>query len=157
MKRNNLCIENLHKGEILKGKIESITMYGIFVKLSNSQIGLIHREDVSYLKNNYPIEQFSIGNCIDVMVKSYDKNTGKISLSYKDANLDKTCNFENLKEGDIVSGTVRNRHENSVFVELEPNLIGLANYKSGISSGDHIKVMVKKISPETKKIKLEIL
>ena len=157
MKRNNLCIENLHKGEILQGKIESITMYGIFVRLSNSQIGLIHREDVSYLKNNYPIEQFSIGNCIDVMVKSYDKNTGKLSLSYKDANLSNECKIENLREGDIANGIVRNRHENSVFVELEPNLVGLANYKSGIASGDHIKVIVKKISPEIKKIKLEIL
>lgn len=157
MKKNSLNIENLHKGEVLKGRIENITMYGIFVKLPNSQIGLIHKEDVSYIKRNYPMEQFNIGEYIDVMVKSYDRNTGKLSLSYKDANLLSSYGKLKFKEGDIITGTVKNHHENSVFIEVEPNIVGLANYKSGVSYGEKVKVRVKKILPESKKIKLEII
>lgn len=132
-------------------------MYGIFVKLPNSQIGLIHKEDVSYIKKNYPVEQFNIGEYIDVMVKSYDRNTGKLSLSYKDANLLSSYEKLKFKEGDIITGIVKNHHENSVFIEVEPNIVGLANYKSGVSYGEKVNVRVKKILPENKKIKLEII
>ena len=145
----------MHKGEILKGQIENITMYGIFVKLPNSQIGLIHKEDVSYIKKNYPVEQFNVGEYIDVVVKSYDRNTGKLSLSYKETSL--FPSYEKFKVGDVVTGIVRSHHENSVFVEVEPNIVGLANYKSGVSYGEKVNVRVKKVLPESKKIKLEIL
>jgi small subunit ribosomal protein S1 len=157
MKKKILNFETLRKGDILTGKIESITQFGIFVKLPNSQIGLIHREDVSYIKGDYPIEEFIIGDTINVAVKSYDKNTGKLSLTYKDL-LD-PWNDKNIdfKEGDMILGVAKKHHENSIFVEVKPNVVGLANYKSGISYGDKVRVIVKKISPENKKIKLEIL
>ena len=67
---------------------------------------------------------------------------------------DKNIDF---KEGDMILGVAKKHHENSIFVEVKPNVVGLANYKSGISYGDKVRVIVKKISPENKKIKLEIL
>lgn len=157
MKKKVLNFQALRRGDILTGKVESITQFGIFVKLPNSQVGLIHREDVTYIKGDYPIEKFIIGDPVDVTVKSYDKNTGKLSLSCKD--LSDPWNDENLnfKVGDMLVGVAKNHHENSIFVEVKPNIVGLANYKSGISYGDKVRVIVKKISPENKKIKLEIL
>lgn len=157
MGKDSFNFETLRKGDILNGRVESITAHGIFVRLSNSQIGLIHKEDVSFIKGNYPIEEFMIGDTIDVKVKSYDRNTGKISLTCKELFESWSNCVEKICEGDVLNGIVRNHHENSVFIEVKPNLVGLANYKSGISYGDKVKVAVKKILPENKKMKLEIL
>lgn len=157
MRKDSLNFETLRKGDILSGRVESITAHGIFVRLLNSQVGLIHKEDVSSIKGNYPIEDFIIADTINVKIKSYDRNTGKISLTYKELLDSWSDSAEKISEGDVLNGIVRNHHENSVFIEVKPNFVGLANYKSGISYGDKVSVIVKKIMPENKKMKLEIL
>jgi ribosomal protein S1 len=62
-----------------------------------------------------------------------------------------------LSEGDIVEGVVRNRTKTGVFVELQPNLVGLAEHVSGIEYGQKVLVSIKRIIPEKKKIKLIII
>lgn len=47
--------------------------------------------------------------------------------------------------------------KNGIFVELRPNLVGLAEYKEGIEYGENVKVYIKKIIPEKKKVKLIII
>ncbi len=47
--------------------------------------------------------------------------------------------------------------KNGIFVELRPNLVGLAEYKEGIEYGEHINVHIKKIIPDKKKVKLIII
>jgi len=49
------------------------------------------------------------------------------------------------------------KSKNGIFIELTPNLIGLAEYKENIEYGQDLEVYVKKIIPEKKKIKLLIL
>ena len=49
------------------------------------------------------------------------------------------------------------QEKNGIFIELKPNLVGLAEYKEGIEYGQNVNVYVKKIIPEKKKIKLIIV
>lgn len=49
------------------------------------------------------------------------------------------------------------KHKNGIFIELKPNLIGLADYKDNIEYGENVEVYIKRIMPEKKKIKLVIV
>ena len=49
------------------------------------------------------------------------------------------------------------RNKNGIFIELKPNLIGLADYKDNIEYGKNVNVYIKRIMPEKKKIKLIIV
>ena len=58
-----------------------------------------------------------------------------------------------------VTGIAREteKRKNGIFVELKPNLIGLADYKQNIEYGNNVNVYIKRIVPEKKKIKLIII
>ena len=56
-----------------------------------------------------------------------------------------------------VPGIARDREKNGIFVELKPNLVGLAEHKSGIEYGQKVTVYIKKIVLEKKRIKLVIV
>ncbi len=66
-------------------------------------------------------------------------------------------NVKKFKEGDIVEGIIRNRIKSGVFVELKPNLVGLAEHVNGIEYGQKVLVSIKRINVEKKKIKLIII
>jgi len=58
-----------------------------------------------------------------------------------------------------VKGIVREteKSKNGIFIELKPNLVGLAEYKENLQYGEDVDVFVKRIIPERKKIKLLIV
>ena len=59
----------------------------------------------------------------------------------------------------IVDGIVKdvNTNKDGIFIELLPNLVGLAEYKEGFEYGQKVKVLIRKIIKEKKKIKLVIV
>ena len=87
----------------------------------------------------------------------FDTETGKIILSYKELLGTWEDNINDFREGTTVIGIARAREKNGIFVELRPNLVGLADHKPGIEYGEHVSVFIKKIIPEKKKIKLVIV
>ena len=93
------------------------------------------------------------------MIKSIDKLTGKVILTYKELLGDWYENIKDLKEKTIISGTVRetDKYKNGIFIEIKPNLVGLAEYKAGLKYGQKVDVYVKKIIEKSKKIKLIII
>ena len=68
-------------------------------------------------------------------------------------------NIEGLQEKQVLSGIVRetDKYKNGIFIEIKPNLVGLAEYKEGYYYGQRVDVFVKKIIKEKKKIKLLII
>ena len=62
-----------------------------------------------------------------------------------------------FKEGDIVDGIVRNRIKSGIFVEVAPNVVGLAEHVNGLEYGQKVLVSIKRIIPEKKKLKLIII
>ena len=109
------------------------------------------------IDSTYSYERFKIGDKIKVMVKSFDKSTGKIVLTHKELLGTWEDNIKDFQEGTTVIGIARAREKNGIFVELRPNLVGLADHRPGVEYGQRVSVFIKKIIPEKKKIKLVIV
>lgn len=155
----NWIKDEVQEGNILKGIVKSIQPYGAFVEIGGGVVGLLHIEDMSVARIKTPKERVKIGQKINVMVKSIDKEQDKIILTYKELLGSWEDNIQGIQEGTTIVGKAREveKSKNGIFIELKPNLVGLAEYKEGIEYGQNVNVYVKKIIPEKKKIKLIIV
>lgn len=149
--------KNLKEGMVLSGIVRNMEQYGAFIDIGGGVTGLLHIEDISVARILHPNERFKIGDKIKVMVKGFDRNTGKIVLTHKELLGTWEDNIKDFKEGTTVIGIARAREKNGIFVELRPNLVGLADHKQGVEYGQRVSVFIKKIIPEKKKIKLVIV
>ena len=89
------------------------------------------------------------------MVRSCEN--GRITLSHKELLGTWEENAAAFAPGETVAGTVRSVEPYGVFVELAPNLAGLAEPKDGVSPGQQASVFIKSIVPSRMKIKLIII
>ncbi len=155
----NWIKEDLEPGMIVNGIVKNIRKYGVFVEIGGGVVGLLHIEDISVSRIKSPSERFVIGQKISVMIKSIDKINNKIILSYKELLGKWEENIKDYKEKTVVEGTVKepDKFKNGIFIELKPNLVGLAEYKEGFEYGQKVKVYIKKIIKDKKKIKLLIV
>ena len=105
-----------------------------------------------------PYERFDIGQDVDVLVKEIDKEKNRVSFTYKELLGTWEDNIKDYEQGTVVKGIAREatKDHNGIFIELTPNLVGLAEYKENIEYGQDVDVYIKKIIPEKKKIKLLI-
>ena len=80
-------------------------------------------------------------------------------MSYKDTLGSWEENAQKFTPGIKVQGIVREteKNKNGIFIELTPNLVGMAEYEEGLQYGQTVDVYVKKIDPEKKKVKLLII
>ncbi len=150
---------NLHVGDKISGIVKNITPYGAFIEIGGGVVGLAHIEDLSVARIKTPYERLKTGQKVDVVVKSIDRDTGRISLSYKENYGTWEENAQKFQIGDKVKGIVREteKNKNGIFIELSPNLVGMSEFKPGLQYGQTIDVYIKKIDYNKKKIKLFIL
>lgn len=148
---------HLKPGMKLKGVVVSTTEYAAFIDIGGGVTGILKVQDMSDSKLQNASDMFKVSQRIEVVVKKYDRDTGRIELSYKELLGSFEENIKKYHEGDIVDGVVRNRIKTGIFVELQPNLVGLAEHVNGIEYGQKVLVSIKKIIPEKKKIKLIII
>ena len=157
-KRFNISDSNLETGMIVNGKVKKIKPYGAFIEIENGISGLLYIEDICVSRIKSPFERFSIGQEVQVMVKDINKEENKVSFTYKELLGTWEDNVKEFKQGTVVQGIVRDaeKSKNGIFIELKPNLVGLAEYKENIQYGQNVNVYIKKIVPEKKKVKLLI-
>src|SRR5574337_958107 len=84
-KRHTLSV--LHEGMVLTGTVKNITDYGAFVDLGGID-GLLHVTDMSWGRVGHPSEIFQVGDQVEVVVLHFDKETGRVSLGYKQKSSD---------------------------------------------------------------------
>ncbi len=146
-------------GEVLSGTVKNIKPFGAFVELSNGVVGLLHIEDISVSRIKSPEERFKVGQKIDVMIKSVDKDLNRVEFTHKELLGSWEDNAKEYEEGSKVKGIVREveKQGNGIFIELKPNLVGLAEYKDGYEYGQTVDVFIKRIVKDKKKIKLLIV
>ena len=149
----------VEQGQIVGGTVTGIQQYGAFIKLDNGVDGLVYIEDLSVARIKSPAERVKVGQKIKCMVKSVDKDTGRVSLSYKNCLGTWDDNIKNFKEGMTVKGIVRDteKNKNGIFIELTPNLVGMAEYTNELKYGETVDVCIKRILPEKKKVKLIVV
>lgn len=153
------AIEKLEEGQIVEGRVTGVKPYGAFVKMENELSALVHIEDMSVARIKSPLERLKIGQKANFVVKSIDRGKNRILLSYKELLGTWEDNVKNFEEGSTVKGIAREteKSKNGIFIELTPNLVGLAEYKDGIEYGQNVNVYIKRIIPEKKKVKLVIV
>ena len=151
--------DNLEIGQVVSGTVTQIQKYGAFIKLEQGDTGLAYIEDLSVARIKSPEERLKIGQNVKVVVKSIDRDMQRITLSYKEMLGTWEENAEKFTEGATVKGIVREteKDKNGIFIELAPNLVGLAEYKPGIEYGTPVDVYIKRIIPEKHKVKLIII
>ena len=149
----------IQKNQIIDAEVSGIQPYGAFVKIEDGRKGLIFIEDLSVVRIKSPEERVKIGQKIKCKVKSIDQDTGKINLSYKECLGTWEENVKNFQVGMTVKGIVRDteKNKNGVFIEITPNLVGMTEYNENLQYGQSVDVCIKKIQPETKKLKLTII
>ncbi len=148
---------NLKPGVKLKGIVVGLKDYAAFVDVGGGVAGILKVQDMADTVIRNASELFRVGQKIDVIVKKYDRDTGKIELSYKEILGTFEENVKSLNENDIVEGVVRNRSKTGIYVELKPNVVGIAEHVNGIEPGQKVLVSIRKINLEKKKIKLIII
>lgn len=155
----NWVKNDLKKGQKVTGIVKNIRPYGAFIEIAGGVVGLAHIEDLSIARIKTPYERLKIGQKVDVMVKSIDKDNGKVILSYKEMLGTWEENVEKFVTGTNTKGIVREteKNKNGIFIELTPNLVGMAEYEEGLSYGQEVEVYIKKIDKEKKKVKLLIV
>lgn len=149
-------LDNCVSGDILNAKITHLESFGAFCDIGCGNIALLPIDSISVSRISHPRDRFSAGEEIRVIIKSVD-SAGRITLSHKELLGTWLQNADRLEQGQTVSGVVRSVESYGIFVELAPNLAGLAESKDGIRVGQTASVYIKSIIPEKMKIKLIII
>lgn len=154
----NYIKDNVEVGQILMGIVKNIKPYGAFIEIGGGIVGLAHIEDLSVARIKTPYERLKIGQKVKIVVKSIDRFTGRVNLSYKETLGTWEENAKNFSSGMKVKGIIREteKNKNGIFIELTPNLVGMAEYSEGYEYGQRVNVYIKKIDTQKKKVKLAI-
>ena len=150
---------DLKVGDNIKGIVKNITPYGAFIDIGGGVVGLAYIEDLSVARIKTPYERLKIGQNVNIVVKSINRKTGKISLSYKDTLGTWEENAKKFSVGMNTKGIIREteKNKNGIFIELTPNLVGMAEYKEGLKYGEKVDLYIKKIDYDKKKVKVVLL
>ncbi len=116
------------QGSKHNGLVKNITPYGVFVELSPGIGGMIHISDLSWLKRfNHPSEYTKVGQHIDVLILSIDKENRKLQLGHKQLEEDPWNALENtFAVGTVHEGTVTRKDDKGALVQLPYGLEGFA-------------------------------
>jgi small subunit ribosomal protein S1 len=156
----------LSEGMVLTGAVKNITDYGAFIDLGGID-GLLHVTDMSWGRVGHPSEIFQIGDQVEVVVLHFDRETGRVSLGYKQKSSDPWAVVDDrYPVGAKVQGRVVSLTNYGAFVELEPGVEGLVHVSEMswtrrvrhpsklVNVGDTVDVMVLDVNKATKRISL---
>ena len=149
-------IRTLMPGDILPARVTHLESFGAFVDIGCGIISLLPIDAISVSRISHPRDRFQPGDRIHVLIRSMDTN-GRIYVSGRELLGTWAENAEKFTVGQTVMGIVRSMESYGIFVELTPNLAGLAEPKEGIAVGCTAAVYIKSILPEKMKIKLVII
>ena len=153
----------------IKGKVVSITDYGVFVELEKGIEGLVHISEMSWSRHiKHPSKIVSIRDEVDAVVLTLDKEKKRISLGMKQMDANPWVEIEEkYPVGTEVIGTIRNLTDFGAFIELEDGIDGLIHISDlswkkikhpseTLKKKDEVKAMVLNIDKENCRISLGV-
>ncbi len=146
----------LQNGDIIDAKITHLESFGAFCDIGCGNIALLPIDAISVSRISHPKDRFSVGDDIKAIIKSI-ADDGKITLSHKELLGTWEENACAFSAGQTVTGVVRSVEDYGVFVEITPNLAGLAEPKENVKVGQQASVYIKSILRDKMKIKLIII
>ena len=149
-------ISGLIPGDIIGAKITHLESFGAFVDIGCGISSLLSIDSISVSRISHPSARLRVGDYIYTVVKSIDAR-GRIYVSGRELLGSWEENAAIFTEGETVKGIVRSIESYGIFVELTPNLAGLAEYRDDVRPGQIAAVYIKSIIPEKMKVKLIII
>ena len=149
-------ISTLIPGDIIPARVTHLENFGAFVDIGCGIISLLSIDSISVSRISHPSSRMQTGDNIFTVVKGVDER-GRIFVSMRELLGSWEENAALFSEGQTVRGIIRSVEDYGVFVELMPNLAGLAEYRPDVAAGQTAAVYIKSIIPEKMKIKLIII
>ena len=150
-------LEHAAVGSVLPARVTHMESFGAFVDLGCGVTSLIPLENLSVSRVSHPSDRFRVGQDVLAVVTDIDVTACRFYLTHKELLGTWLENAASFAPGEAVPGIVRGVKEYGVFVELTPNLSGLAEWRGDVLPGDRVSVYIKSIRPDTRKIKLQII
>lgn len=149
-------ISKLKPGDIIPARVTHLENFGCFADIGCGISSLLPIDSASVSRISHPRDRFSVGQDIFAAVKSVD-GQGRISLTHKELLGTWQQNADLFSPGETVAGIIRSVEDYGIFVELTPNLAGLAELKNDVKVGQQASVYIKSLIPEKMKVKLIIV
>lgn len=149
-------IARLRPGDIIDARITHMEPFGAFCDIGAGISALMPIDSISVSRIPHPNVRFSVNQNIKAIVKAVDEK-GRITLSHKELLGTWEENAAKFAAGETVPGIIRSVENYGIFVELAPNLAGLAEFVEGPREGDSAGVYIKSMNPQRMKIKLIIV
>lgn len=146
---------DLEPGQIIDAAVTHIEQFGCFVDIGCGISSMIPIDSISVSRISHPSDRFTVGDKIKAILKCYDGE--KFYLSHKELLGTWEENAKRFNAGETVRGIVRSIEPYGIFIELAPNLAGLAEPRNDVFAGQTASVYIKSINPEKMKIKLIIV
>ena len=150
-------LEHLAPGSLLTGRVTRLESFGAFVDVGCGIVAMLPIEHISVSRISHPRERFQEGQKILAAVWALDREARRITLTHRELLGTWEENAAAFRAGQTVTGIVRGIQPYGVFVELTPNLSGLAEPDEKLQPGDGVSVYIRSVSPQRQKIKLTVL
>ncbi len=158
---------SLNTGDQVTGKVVRLTSFGAFVEIIPGVDGLVHISEMSHTRRVLkPDDVVQAGETVQVVIKSIDMESKRISLSIKDALGDPWTGVSaKYQINSIAGGYLEKREKFGLFISLEPGVTGLmpsSNIKNAakpsdfdtLKPGDSVSVMIQDVDEEKRRITL---
>lgn len=153
------CVEEylskLSCGQVIDSTVTHIEQFGCFVDIGMGIPSMIPIDEISVSRISSPADRFAVGDRIKAVFKGYDGE--KFYIGHKELLGTWLENAGLFSAGETVRGIVRSVESYGVFIELAPNLAGLAEPNEKVKVGQTASVYIKSINPDKMKIKLIIV
>ncbi len=158
-----MYLNDLIPGDIVRAQVTHLDSFGAFVDIGCGIISLLSIDSISVSRISHPSDRLSVGDKIFTVIKTVDRQSGRIFVSMKELLGTWEENAAEFEVGQTVAGIVRSIESYGVFIELAPNLAGLAEIRDGSNDsaiarvGEYAAVYIKSIIPDRMKIKLVLI
>ncbi|MCP5469887.1 MAG: 30S ribosomal protein S1 [Chlamydiales bacterium] len=161
-------LETIVEGDIRKGIVKNITDFGVFLDLDGID-GLLHITDMTWKRIKHPSEMVELGQEIEVMILSIDKEKGRVALGLKQKEANPWDDIEQKYiPGTQVKGKIVKLLPYGAFIEIEPGIEGLIHVSEMswvknitdpsevVNKGDEVEAVVLSVQKDEGKISLGI-
>ncbi len=161
-------LEHIQPGDIREGIVKNITDFGVFLDLDGID-GLLHITDMTWKRIKHPSEMVQLGQKLEVMILSVDKDKGRVALGLKQKGPNPWDQIEQkYPPGTRVRGKIVNLLPYGAFIEIEPGIEGLIHVSEMswvknitdpsevVKKGDEVEAIVLSVQKEEGKISLGI-
>lgn len=161
-------LEEIQVNDIRKGVVKNITDFGVFLDLDGID-GLLHITDMTWKRIKHPSEMVQLGQELEVMILSIDKEKGRVALGLKQKEFNPWDDIEKrYPPGTRVKGKIVKLLPYGAFIEIEPGIEGLIHVSEMswvknvtdpsevVNKGDEVDALVLSVQKEEGKISLGI-